>query len=248
MEGIFAKNKRNEAIELLATQIVQGSRNCVTVIERINSISQFPEKYPDPHEMIIEWHNHLFSNVFHVFPEDIEVPLKISADSLRSLETCFFDYFASLVPFYYEDKTIVSPASLKPKKYVWSKDDYNALKTELFKIRYKEAWHLTRADNYERCEEMNTESLNSLSLMSKSSKIKRSFLNKSKRVEKVFLPNNVINCVLTAQPNYMYWHQSDIFSKYIHEFIELLPSAFSKFDTEFYELGSFLHRYFKWSN
>lgn len=245
MEGIFAENKRDEAINTLATRIVQGSRNCVTVIERINSISQNPEKYPDPQEMITEWHDRLFSNVFHIFPEDLNVPLKIPPDSLRDLETYFFNYFVSLIPFYYENKAIVYQGIFKPQKYVWSKEDYKLLKIELFKIRYQEDWNLTRIDNYERCEEIDVESLNSLSLMTESSTIRRSLWNKSKKIEKVFHPSYVKNYVLTIQPKYLFWYQSDIFSKYAAEFIELLPSAFDKFNTEYYELGGFL-KYFKW--
>ena len=245
MRGIFDEIKRDNALERLAIGIVQGTKNSVTVIQRINSISQNPEKYSNPSEYIIEWTQYLFNNTFHVFSDDYLVPLSISNAELSKLETCFFNYFISLIPFYFENKRIISPSAQR-EKFIWSKEDYTLLKVNIFKEKYKEDWNMSRLDNPGRMEVIDNETKYSLNLIKKSSRVKKSLWNKERKMRQIFFPEFLTEYIYITKPKYQHQYQTDIFMKYSTEFIKMLPGSFDKFTTNFYEVGTYLHKYFRW--
>ena len=245
MRRIFKHEKRDEAIERLAFGIVKASENCVTVIKKINSISQNPEKYPNPSEMIFEWHKYLFTNEFHDFVDEWISPKIINPEKLDYLQTLFFDYIISIVPFYFEDKIIISP-DLKPSKHKWNNDDYLILKKKIFTHRYRESANITRLDNPKEFEKMDKESINSLLIMKNSSNAKKSLWKKDKKIENIFSSENLIKRVNHICPKYEHFHQEDIFLKYSKQFIETLPSSFDNFNSNFYEKGTYFQKYFDW--
>lgn len=245
MKKIFKEEKRDEAIERLAVGIVKASENCITVIKKINSISQNPEKYPNPSEMVFEWHKYLFTNEIHDFVDEWISPKIINPEKLDDLQTQFFDYIISIVPFYFEDKIIISP-HLTPTKHKWNNEDYLILKKKIFEHRYKENGNITRLNNLEKFEMIDKESINSLIIMKKSSHAKKSYWKKNEKIENIFSTHNLNKKVSNICPEYEHFYQKDIFLKYTKEFIEILPSAFDNFNSDFYEKGTYLQKYFNW--
>ena len=247
MKKIFIDEKRNLAIERLAIGIVKASENCITVIKKINSISQNPEKYKNPSELINQWHIHLFTNDFHDFIDEWVCPKIIDTDKLNCLQTHFFDYFVSIVPFYYDNKIIISP-NLTPRKHKWNQEDYLVLKKKIFEQRYKEIEKITIIDNPKLFDKIDKESINSLTIMRTSSEVIRSRWKKEKKIEKIFSTDKLNLLVMNTCPEYKYFYQKDIFLKYSKEFIDSLPQAIDNFDYNFYQMGTYLHKYFTWCN
>lgn len=249
MDSLFKDNKRDEALERLAIGITEGAINCTTVIKKINSLCQNPENYPNPSELINKWIEHLFTNNFQDFIEEWISPKTISVEHEEELANAFFNYFASLIPFFYENKTVVSPEIVKPKKYKWTADDYEKLKV---KILHK--WFYSEWDNWDgetRLElgyklELNTQKV--MRTISASSKAKSSIWNKQKKVEAIIFSDDLKMVIKKAVPNYQHEYQNDLFLEYTDVFIMRLPAAFTKFDDNFYEVGSYLNKYFHWSN
>lgn len=245
MKRIFKPEKRDEAIERLAFEIVKASENCVTVIKKINSISQNPEKYSNPSEMIFEWHKYLFTNEFHDLVDEWISPKIINPEKLDYLQTLFFNYIISIVPFYFEDKIIISP-DLKHNKHKWNNDDYLILKKKIFTHRYRESINITRLNDPEKFEKMDKDSINSLLIMTNSRNARKSLWKKNKKIENIFSTDNLIMRVNQICPKYEHFHQEDIFLKYTKQFIETLPSSFDNFNSNFYEKGTYLQKYFDW--
>lgn len=54
MTSLFKSDKREEALERLAIGLTEGARNCTTVIKKINTLCQDPEKYLAPFELIVK--------------------------------------------------------------------------------------------------------------------------------------------------------------------------------------------------
>lgn len=143
MNSIFKSNKRDEALERLAIGITEGAKNCTTVIKKINTLCQNPEKYPNPFELINEWSEYFFSA---------------------------------------------------------------------------------------------------------SSKANSSFWNKQKKIDAIVFSSDLMMVIYKVMPSYRHQYQSDLFMKYTADFLKRLPTAFKKFNDNFYEVGTYLHRYFQWSN
>lgn len=117
MNSLFKSDKRDEALERLAIGLTEAANNCTTVIKKINTLCQNPENYPNPFELISEWSEHLFANYFHDYIEEWTSENIISVEHEEELTNAFFSYFASLTPFFYENKTIISPEIIQPRKY-----------------------------------------------------------------------------------------------------------------------------------
>jgi hypothetical protein len=216
---------------------------------RINTLCQNPENYPNPFELISEWSEHLFTNYFHDYIEEWTSANIISVEHEEELANAFFSYFASLTPFFYENKTIISPEIIQPRKYRWTKDDYKELKVKLL---YK--WFYSGWDNWDgetRIRygfKLETDIQKVVKLIAASSKANSSIWNKQKKIDAIVFSSDLMTVIHRIMPSYQHQYQTDLFLKYTTDFIRRLPSAFKKFDDNFYEVGTFLQKYFQWSN
>lgn len=248
MNSIFNSNKREEALERLAIGITESAKNCTTVIKKINTLCQIPEKYPNPFELIKEWSEHLFTNYFHDYIEEWISPNIISVEHEKELSNAFFGYFASLTPFFYENKTIISPEIIKPQKYRWTTDDYKELKVKLLEKWFYNEWD--NSDGETRLKhgyKMKLDTQKVVKSIAASSKANVSIWNKQKKIDAIVFSNNLMTVIKKVIPTYQHEHQAHLFLKYSEDFVRRLPSAFKKFDDNFYEVGTYLHKYFQWS-
>lgn len=196
-----------------------------------------------------EWSKCLFTNYFHDYIEEWTSPNIISIEHEEELSNAFFGYFASLTPIFYENKTIISPEIIKPKKYRWTENDYEELKVKLL---YK--WFYSEWDNWNsetRLKhgyklELDTQKV--VKLIAAASKANSSIWNKQKKIDSIFFSSDLMTEIHKAMPSYQHQYQADLFLKYTADFIKRLPSAFKRFDDNFYEVGTYLHKYFQWSN
>lgn len=249
MNSLFKSDKRDEALERHAIGLTEGAKNCTTVIKKINTLCQNPENYPNPFELISEWSGHLFTNYFHDHIEEWTSPNIISVEHEEELANAFFGYFASLTPFFYENKIITSPEIIKPKKYRWTRDDYKELKVKLL---YK--WFYSEWDNWDaetRIKygfKLETDTQKVVKSIAASSKANSSIWNKQKKIDTIVFSGELMTAIQKVMPSYQHQYQTDLFMKYTTDFIRRLPTAFKQFDDNFYEVGTYLHKYFQWSN
>ena len=249
MNSLFKSDKRDEALERLAIGITEGARNCTTVIKKINTICQNPAKYPNPFELINEWSEYFFTNYFHDYIEEWTSPSIISVEHEEELSNAFFCYFASLTPFFYENKTIISPEITKPKKYRWTKADYKELKVKLlYKWFYKEwdNWDGETRLKFGFKLELDTQKV--VKSIAASSKANSSIWNRQEKIDAILFSRDLKLLITGIKPSYQHQYQTDLFLKYISDFIMRLPAAYKKFDDSFYDVGTYLYKYFKWSN
>src|SRR5690606_8972475 len=167
---------------------------------------------------------------------------------LDVLELSFFNYIISLVPFYYDNIVIVPPNSNQSIKYKWSDDEFLLLKKKVIEERYKEYWNQKLVDNIELSQKIDEESLSSLKILNLSSRVKRTYFWKSQKIKKILSTEGVYNVVINACPTYKYQYQKDVFLKWTKEFINTIPEAFDIYDSNFYQVGTYLQGYFKWCN
>jgi hypothetical protein len=248
MKSLFKSDKREEALERLAIGITEASKNCTTVIKKINTLCQRPMDYPNPSELINIWIEHLFMNQFHDYIEDWLSPKTFSVEYESALKNSFFNYFASLIPFFYENKIIMSPELIKPKKYKWTTEDFKELKIKLlYKWFYKEwdNWDVETRLKYGY--ELDLKTKNVVEIIFASSKAKSKIWNRQRRIDEIVFSDVLKMEVKRIMPDYQYGFQKDLFLKYTDDFITRLPDVFSKFDDNFYEVGSYLYKYFQWS-
>lgn len=251
MNSIFKSDKRDEALERLAIGITEGAKNCATVIKKINTLCQEPKNYPNPLELINKWTEHLLTNYFHDFIEEWISTSTISVEHEEELANAFFNYFASLTPFFYENKTIISPELIKPKKYKWTAEDYKELKIKLLYTWFYSEWDNWDGETKLKLGyklELNTQKV--VKSIAASSKANSSIWNKQKKIDAIIFSNrnNLKTVINKAMPAYQHQYQADLFLKYTDDFIRRLPNTYIKFDDRFYEVGTYLYKYFQWSN
>ncbi len=66
-------------------------------------------------------------------------------------------------------------------------------------------------------------------------------------IDVLIRPDDLKAIVRSAMPAFPHEYQSDLFVKYTGDFIDRLPAALMRFDDSFYEVGTYLHKYFRWS-
>jgi hypothetical protein len=244
MKSLFKPHKRDEALERLVFGITEGAKNCTTVIKKISTLCQNPEKYPSPKELIDKWCDHLFTNYFHDFIEEWISQKTISIENEEKIVNAFFDYLVCLTPFFYENKTIIS-SDVKPKKYKWTTDDFKQLKIKLL-----ERWFFSDASQ----QEMVTMFKKGLRMeqtvkqISACSKAKKTIWKRHEKINNIVSPSSLITVVHAAKPNYDHHVQTDLFLMYTSDFITRLPTIFKAFDDNYYETGTYLYKFFQWSN
>ena len=247
--SLFQTDKRDEALERLVIGISEAAKNCTTVIKKINSLCQSPKDYPNSSDLINEWAGNLFTNQFHDFIDEWISPNIISVENEKELTNDFFCYLASLTPFFYENKSVLSPDIIRPKKYKWTKDDYKQLKIKLVYNWFYSDWG--NWDGETRLKhgyalELNTKKVTDL--IAASSKANSTLWNRQKNIDDIFYANKLRTVVTKIMPLYKHQYQADLFLKYADEFISKLPAAFKQFDNNFYEVGTYLQKYFRWTN
>ncbi len=149
-----------------------------------------------------------------------------------------------MTPFFYENKTVISS-----KKYKWTVGDYKELKVKLLQKWFYSEWDNWDGETRLRLGgklEQNTQKV--LESILASSKAKSSIWNKQKQIDAIVLSDDLKMIIKKVMPEYQHEYQNDLFLKYTDDFIARLPTAFSKFDDNFYEVGSYLYKYFQWSN
>lgn len=249
MNSIFKSTRRDDALERLAIGITEAAKNCTTVVKKINTLCQDPERFPNPFELINEWTEYLFSNYFHDHIEEWTSLNIISIEQQEELSNAFFGYFASLTPFFFESKTVISPEIIRPKKYKWTADDYKELKLKLIYNWFYNEWDNwdgeTRLKNGFKLE---SDTQKVVKLIAASSKTNASIWNKQKKIDTIVFSDNLMSTILNAMPSYKHQYQADLFKKYAEDFVKGLPTAFKKFDDNFYEVGTYLYKYFQWGN
>ena len=246
--SLFQPGKRDEALEWLVMGISGAARNCATVVKKINSLCQKPDNDSNPSDLIDQWATCLFTNQFHDFIDEWFSPSIISVENEEDLANEFFCCLVSLTPFFYENKSVISPDIVKPKKYIWTEDDYKRLK---FKLIYK--WFYGEWDNWDGetrlkhgyALESNIKKVTEA--IEVSSKANNTLWNKQKKIDDIFFSNRLRSVVMKIMPLYKHQYQADLFLKYTDDFISRLPAAFKQFDDSFYEAGTYLNKYFRWS-
>ena len=249
VNSIFQKDRRDEALERIAIGITEAAKNCTTVIKKINTLCQKPKDYPNPSDLIDEWAGLIFTNQIHDFVDEWILPNTITVENEEELANEFFCYFASLTPFFFENKSVTSPDIIKPKKFKWTKDDYKELR---IKLVYK--WFYSEWDNWDgetRLKhgyklELNTKKVTKA--IANSSKANSALWNRQKKINDIVYSNELSALIKKIMPSHQYQYQTDLFLKYTDDFINRLPTSFKYFDDDFYELGTYLHKYFRWSN
>ncbi len=248
MNSIFKLKKRDDALERLAIGITEAAKNCKTVVKKINTLSQAPEKYQNPIDLINEWSEYLFTNHYHDFIEEWTSPNIISIEQQEDLSNAFFCYFASLTPFFYERKTVVSPEIMRPKKYRWTEEDYKELKLKLIDKWFYSEWDNWDAETRLRYgSKLQTNAQQVVKAINFSSKANSSIWNKQKKIDEIIFSDDLMSTILKVMPSYEHQYQKDLFKKYNADFIKRLPKAFINFDDNFYEVGTYLYKYFQWS-
>ncbi|MEO6136464.1 MAG: hypothetical protein ABIP35_14995 [Ginsengibacter sp.] len=249
MNSLFKNEKRDEALERIANGLTEGAKNCTTVIKKINSLCQNPKNYPNPSELISVWTEHLFANHFHDFIEEWTSPKIISIEHEEELANAFFSYFLSLTPFFYENKIVKSSGIIRPQKFKWTSDDYKELKVKLFHKWFYSEWDKwdgeTRVKHGYKLE-LDTQKV--VKSIAASSKAMTSIWNKQKRIDEIAFSDDLKMMMKKVMPDYQYEHQKDLFLKYTDDIVKRLPILFTNFDDNFYEVGSYLYKYFQWSN
>lgn len=249
VNSLFQTDKRDEALERLVIGIAEAAKNCTTVIKKINSLCQKPKDYPNPSDLIDEWAGHLFTNQIHDFIDEWTSPNTISVENEEELANEFFCYLASLTPFFHESKSVISPDIINPKKYKWTEDDYKELK---IKLLYK--WFYNDWDNWDgetRLKHGHALELNAKKVteaITISSKANSTLWNRQKKIDEIIFSSKLRSVVTKIMPLYKHQYQADLFLKYSEDFISKLPAAYKQFDDNFYEVGTYLYKYFRWSN
>lgn len=247
MNSLFITSKRDEALESIVSGITQGAKNCATVLKKINVVCQNPNQNPDVSVLINEWCTHLFTNQFHDFIDEWVSPRTISEEKINRIENSFFNYFATLTPLYYENKTIISPDIFTPKKYKWTNEDFNALKIALFTDWFREDFESSRKNNFKNHVQLEARIEKIVKEISLTIKTKKSMWNKDKKLTEILFPNSLIVLINEIKPDYPHPYQNDLFLNYTYSFIKNLPTVFQNFNDTFYERGTYLHEYFQWT-
>lgn len=248
LNSIFKPDKRDEALERIVIGINEAAKNCTTIIKKINSLCQKPEDYPNPFSLIDEWVEGLFVNHFHDFIEEWISPIIISVEDEETLSNAFFKYFASLTPFFYENKKIISPDVIKPRKYIWTNDDYKELKVKLLQRWFYSEWdNIDGETKLKIGADLILKTQKVVKSIAASSKANSKAWNKQKKIDEIVFPEELILTVNGVMPLYEHQHQRDLFLYYVSEFVNRLPSVYKKFDNNFYEVGTYLYKFFQWS-
>ncbi len=173
----------------------------------------------------------------------------ISLENEEELANEFFCYLASLTPFFYENKSVISPDIINPQKYKWTEDDYKEFK---IKLLYK--WFYSDWENWNgetRLKQGYALELNARKVteaIAVSSKANSTLWSRKKKIDDIILSNKLHSVVSKIMPLYKNQYQADLFLKYTDDFISKLPASFKQFDDNFYEAGTYLQKYFRWSN
>lgn len=81
-----------------------------------------------------------------------------------------------------------------------------------------------------------------------SSKVNSSIWNKQKKIDEIVFSDDLKIMMKNVMPEYDHEHQKGLFLKYTNDFVKRLPTAFANFNDNFYEVGTYLYKYFQWSN
>lgn len=231
MESLFCDDKKDEAINYLANLIFIGSRNAATVIKKINTACQNPEKFNDPNFLIKQWNENLYTNEIYDLADDWQASVLIPSKKLSEIEYSFFKYSLGLSGLFYYKKTVIVDTFLSKKKYKWTDQDFNKLQFALLNL-----WEQNNG---------NADKKDIFLILNAFIKAKNSLLFKSKKMDETlridFLINEMENiCPLNLKP-----YQSDMFKSYSKKFIENIPASFDIMNDYFEEKGRFLHKFFK---
>ena len=128
-------------------------------------------------------------------------------------------------------------------------DDYKELK---IKLLYR--WFYSEWDNWDgetRLKlglklELNTKKV--AKSIAVSSKANSTSWNRQKKIDDIVFSSELKSVIMKIMPLYKHQYQTDLFLKYTDDFINTLPVAYKKFDDSFYEVGTYLYKYFRWSN
>ena len=70
----------------------------------------------------------------------------------------------------------------------------------------------------------------------------------NRKNDAIVFSSDFMTVVHRIMPSYHHQYQADLFLKYTTDFIRRLPSEFKNFNDNFYEVETYLHKYFQWSN
>ena len=247
--SIFKSEDRRElALERLATGIVAASDNCLMVIANIIAICQKPKKYSEQHMLIKQWSEELF--LYKVLPVDgNRIEDELPNEKIEQLSNLFFDYIISLMPFFYYEKSIdATKAILNRGKYKWTSADYAELQKKILYKRY--ASQLDKLDvvtRFAKIDEIQLKVDKAYRTMQASSSAASSFRNKQKKIDALVSTKTLESKMAYIKPDFKYQYQFDLYESYHQEFVRLISSSLSIFDDNFYEVGTYLHKFFQWS-
>jgi hypothetical protein len=248
MISLFRDDKRDEALERLAIGITEAAKNCTMAVKKINAICQCPENYSNPGDWINAWIGCLFVN-YYQFTEEWISPVIISVEDEEGLANSFFNYFVSLTPFYFEYRKVISLDIIRPKKYGWTAEDYKELKLKLFYKWFYSEWDSMGGDSKLKIGmSLHWETQRVLRSLAASSRANSALWNKQKKIDDIVFSDNLMSSIRRIKPPYKHQYQSDLFLKYTSDFVEYVPLAFQRFEADFYHVGDYLHRFFKWSS
>ncbi|MDR2205841.1 MAG: hypothetical protein LBE36_06775 [Flavobacteriaceae bacterium] len=247
IKGVLKDENKDEALKRIARQVVLASKNSVYVIESLNSIVQNPDKYPNPELLIKEWKERLFKSDFETAKKEFRNELyKIKKDNLERLFQFFFDYFLSLIPFYFDGNIMDYQRN---KKYKWTEDEFTELKMALFRERYIDILDNKVGDDLDGFIKIEKEQIRSLNIMNHSSRIKRKWWGKENSINWIYqtAESEIYHFIEKIRYKNKIYYKEDIFKKSNHFFLSGLGSCFDKFVSEFYHVTGVLHGFFKWN-
>lgn len=231
MESLFLDDKRDEAIDYLANLIFKGSRNAATVIKKINTACQNPEKFNDPNFLIKQWNECLYTNEIFDLADDWQASVLIPSENLNEIEFEFFKYSLGLSALFYYKKKLVIRDIFSKKKYKWTEQDFNKLQSILLNLWIQNYGYKDKSEIF--------------LIFNAVIKAKNNLLFNSKKISKSLDIDFLIKKSDEICPQNLKPYQRDMFKNYAKKFIENIPASFDLMNEHFKTMGMFLHKFFK---
>jgi len=218
------------------------------VVRNIIAICLKPKKYSEQHALINEWASDLFLYRINSLDTNACIEDVLPVESLEQLLDIFFYYIIGLLPFKYENKTVdATKAILNRGIYKWSSEDYRELKQKVVTKRFGSQWDSLDAEaKFVRQNEIQAKIDRAYHTMEASATASR-FKNRQQQLDETVSTKSLKLKLGRVTLHFQHQYQRDLFGLYAGEFVELIPNSLQLFNDNFYEVGTYLHKYFRWS-
>lgn len=149
----------------------------------------------------------------------------------------------------YENKTVdATKAILNRGRYKWSPEDYRELQQKVVTKRFGSQWDSLDAEaKLVRKDEIQAKIDRAYHTMGASSATGSRFKNRQQQPDKIASTESLKLKLNRVNLYFQHQYQLDLFRLYVGEFVELILNSLQLFDDNFYEVGTYLHKYFQWS-